>query len=151
MRGWLAGGLAHWLGRHLVAARPQVSPATSREAYVIMDALHTACNTKNAASLGKIEAWIAREKAEGKLGAGEEDAFARIIATARAGGWSEADREAVGFSQDQVGRGQLFDKEEGDARRSVGVEIAASRCPRATPLLGRLIEVEWVAYAQRRE
>ncbi len=85
-------------------------PATSREAYVIMDALHTACNTKNAGSLGKIEAWIAREKAEGKLGAGEEDAFARIIATARAGQWSEADGEAVRFSQDQVGRGRLFSK-----------------------------------------
>jgi hypothetical protein len=96
-------------------------PATSREAYVIMDALHTACNTKNAGSLGKIEAWIAREKVEGKLGAGEEDAFARIIATARAGRWSEADGEAVRFSQDQVGRGQLFGKEEGrDKRRAAG-------------------------------
>ena len=92
-------------------------PATSREAYVLMDALHTACNTKNAGSLDKIEAWIAREKAEGKLGAGEEDAFARIIATARAGGWSEADGEAVRFSQDQVGRGQLFGKEEGQGKR----------------------------------
>ncbi len=85
-------------------------PATSREAYVIMDALHTACNTKNAASLGKIETWIVREKADGKLGAGEEDAFARIIATARAGQWSDADSEAVRFSQDQVGRGRLFNK-----------------------------------------
>ncbi len=93
-------------------------PATSREAYVIMDALHTACNTKNSGSLDKIEAYIAREKAEGKLGAGEEEAFARIIATARAGGWSEADREAFRFSQDQVGRGQLFGEPDsrGDAR-----------------------------------
>ena len=93
-------------------------PATSREAYVIMDALHTACNTKNSGSLDKIEAYIAREKAEGKLGAAEEDAFARIIATARAGRWSEADREAFRFSQDQVGRGQLFDEPHGrgDAR-----------------------------------
>jgi len=88
-------------------------PATSREAYIIMDALHTACNTKNSGSLDKIEAWIAREKAEGILGADEEDAFARIIATARAGRWSEADGEAVHFSQDQVGRGQLFGKPEG--------------------------------------
>jgi hypothetical protein len=93
-------------------------PATSREAYVIMDALHTACNTKNSGSLDKIEAYIAREKAEGKLGAAEEDAFASIIATARAGRWSEADREAFRFSQDQVGRGQLFDESQGrgDAR-----------------------------------
>ena len=88
-------------------------PATSREAYIIMDALHTACNTKNSGSLDKIEAYIAREKAEGKLGAAEEDAFARIIATARAGRWSEADREAFRFSQDQVGRGQLFDEPHG--------------------------------------
>jgi len=95
-------------------------PATSREAYVIMDALHTACNTKNSGSLDKIEVYIAREKAEGKLGAAEEDVFARIIATARAGRWSEADREAFRFSQDQVGRGQLFDESlgSGDARAS---------------------------------
>jgi hypothetical protein len=91
-------------------------PATSREAYVIMDALYTACNTKNAGSLDKIEAWITREKAEGKLGAAEEDAFAGIIATARAGRWSEAQSEAFRFSQDQVGRGQLFDKPEGRGR-----------------------------------
>ena len=93
-------------------------PATSREAYIIMDALHTACNTKNSDSLDKIEAYIAREKAEGKLGAAEEDAFARIIATARASRWSEADREVFRFSQYQVGRGRLFDEPHGrgDAR-----------------------------------
>ncbi len=93
-------------------------PATSREAYLIMDAVHTACNTKNSGSLDKIEAYIAREKAEGKLGEAEEDAFAGIIATARAGRWSEAEQEAFHFSQDQVGRGQLFDEPHGrgDAR-----------------------------------
>jgi hypothetical protein len=91
-------------------------PATSREAYIIMDALHTACNTKNSASLAKIEAWIDRDKAGGKLGPGEEAAFASIIATAHAGGWSEADREAVRFSRDQVGRGQVFDDSEGHHR-----------------------------------
>jgi len=91
-------------------------PATSREGYILMDALHTACNTKNSASLDKIETWIARERAEGKVGVDEEGAFARIIATARAGRWSEADREAVRFSQDQVGRGQLFGNEEGHGK-----------------------------------
>ena len=94
----------------------QYPPATSREAYVIMDALHTACNTKNAGSLQKIEAWIARVKTEGKLSAGEDEVFARIIATARAGRWSEADGEAIRFSQDQVGRGRLFDNEEGPGK-----------------------------------
>ncbi len=100
-----------WAGR-------KYPPATSREAYIIMDALHTACNTKNSDSLDKIEAYIAREKAEGKLGAAEEDAFARIIATARASRWSEADREVFRFSQYQVGRGRLFDEPHGrgDAR-----------------------------------
>jgi hypothetical protein len=92
-------------------------PATSREAYVIMDALHTACNTKNSGSLDKIEAWIARQKAEGKLGADEDRAFTGIIAAARAGRWSEADQEAVRFSQDQVGRGRLFDDEERHGKR----------------------------------
>lgn len=92
--------------------------ATSREAYIIMDTLHTACNTKNAGSLDKIEAWIAREKTAGKIGPDEENVFARIIATARAGGWSEADGEAVRFSQDQVGRGRLFGKEEEQGKRS---------------------------------
>jgi len=93
-------------------------PATSREAYVIMDAVYTACNTKNSDSLDKIEAYIAREKAEGKLGTAEEEAFAGIIATARAGRWSEAQHEAFRFSQDQVGRGKLFDEPHGsgDAR-----------------------------------
>jgi hypothetical protein len=100
-------------------------PATSRESYVIMDALHTACNTKNTGSLAKIEAWIARQKTEGKLGADEDDAFARIIATARAGRWSEADREAVHFSQDQVGRGRLFD--ENDGRGKHGAAASGSR------------------------
>jgi hypothetical protein len=90
--------------------------ATSREAYEIMDHLHTACNTKNSVSLDKIEAWIAGLKAEGKLGADEGDAFARIIATARAGRWSEADGEAVHFSQDQVGRGKLFGAGQGKPR-----------------------------------
>ena len=80
-------------------------PATSREAYVIMDALHTACNTKNAGSLDKIEAWIAREKAAGKIGADEEGAFASIVSAARAGRWREADGEAIRFSQDQVRAG----------------------------------------------
>jgi hypothetical protein len=94
--------------------------ATSREAYVIMDALHTACNTKNSASLDKIEASIAREKADGILSEEEEGAFARIIAAARAGRWSEADGEAVRFSKDQVGRGQLFDKPEGSGHPHAG-------------------------------
>jgi hypothetical protein len=84
--------------------------ATSRQSYIIMDALHTACNTKNAASLQKIESSIAREKAEGKVGEREAETFARIIAAARAGRWSEADREAINFSKDQVGRGQLFEE-----------------------------------------
>ena len=74
-----------------------------------MDALHTACNTKNSGSLDKIEAYIAREKAEGKLGAAEEEAFARIIATAPPAAGARPSREAFRFSQDQVGRGQLFD------------------------------------------
>ena len=95
-------------------------PATSREAYIIMDAVHTACNTKNSSSLDKIEAYIAREKAKGKLGAAEEDAFTRIIATARAGRWSEAEREAFRFSQDQVGRGQLFDEPHGRGEARAG-------------------------------
>ncbi len=38
------------------------------------------------------------------------------IAIARSGRWSEADGEAVPFSQDQVGRGQLFGKEEGQGK-----------------------------------
>ena len=86
--------------------------ATSLEAYTLMEALYTACNTKNADSLKKIGQWVDRAKADGKLSDAERDAFARIIAMGRGGQWDEAAREAFRFSEDQVGRGRLFDRPE---------------------------------------
>ncbi len=90
-------------------------PATSLESYTLMEALYTACNTKNAGSLNKIEQRVNRAKEERSLSAAECDAFARIIAMGRNGQWREATREAFRFSQDQVGRGRLFDNPENHA------------------------------------
>ena len=96
-------------------------PATSREAYVIMDAAPHRLQHEKFRLAGQDRGLHRPRKGGGKLGAAEEDAFARIIATARAGRWSEADREAFRFSQDQVGRGQLFDEPHGrgDGRRPI--------------------------------
>src|SRR5208337_2484998 len=57
----------------------QYPPATSCESYTLMEALYTACNTKNADSINKIEQWVNRAAGEGKLGQAEQDAFTRII------------------------------------------------------------------------
>ncbi len=90
----------------------QYPPATSREAYTLMEALYTACNTKNADSLNKIEQWVNRAASEGKLGQAEQDAFARIIGMAKNGEWQDATKAVYKFSEDQVGQGQLFPKSE---------------------------------------
>ncbi len=90
----------------------QYPPATSIEAYTLMEALYTACNTKNAASLDKIEQWVNRDLDEGKIGPAEKDAFARIIGMAKSGNWQAATKAAFRFSQDQVGQGRLFPKSE---------------------------------------
>jgi hypothetical protein len=93
-----------WPGCHKYPA------ATSRESYVLMKALYTACNTKNVDSLSKIERWVDQAAREGKLGPAEQDAFAGIIGMAKNGQWQEATKETYRFSEDQVGRGKLFPK-----------------------------------------
>ncbi len=122
MAGWrnpqltkLVCALAVLLAVLCLVARPgcrKYPRATSLEAYTLMEALYTACNTKNADSLNKIGQWVDRAKAAGKLSDAERDAFARIIARGRGGHWGQAAREAFRFSEDQVGRGKLFGKPE---------------------------------------
>ena len=82
-----------------------------------MEALYTACNTKNSDSLTKIEQWVNKAFSEGKLGQAEKDAFGRIIDTAKGGDWRHATKAAYKFSLDQVGQGRVFPKSENHTPR----------------------------------
>jgi hypothetical protein len=100
----IALAVVWWRGRR------EYPPATSLEAYTLMEALNTACNTKNADSLTKIEDWVNQAFTEGKLGQAEKDAFGRIIGMAKDGDWRTATKAAYKFSLDQVGQGRVFPK-----------------------------------------
>jgi hypothetical protein len=106
----IALAVVWWRGRR------EYPPATSLEAYTLMEALYTACNTKNADSLTKTEDWVNKAFSEGKLGQAEKDAFGRIIGMAKSGEWRAATKAAYKFSLDQVGQGRVFPKSANQGR-----------------------------------
>ena len=106
----IALAVVWWRGRR------EYPPATSLEAYTLMEALYTACNTKNADSLTKTEDWVNKAFSEGKLGQAEKDAFGRIIGMANSGEWRAATKAAYKFSLDQVGQGRVFPKSANQGR-----------------------------------
>ncbi len=78
---------------------------TSSKSLELLKRLYVACNTRDAALLAKVAADIETLSGEGKLSAAEYDVFQTIIRDAQAGNWEKAERAALQFAQDQVGRG----------------------------------------------
>ena len=79
--------------------------ATSIASYGLMEALYTACNTKNRDYLSRVEGQVDQATKYGKLSTLEHDSFHRIIGMARAGEWAQAEQAAYQFADDQRGRG----------------------------------------------
>lgn len=80
-------------------------PVSSPESLTLVRRLYTACNTKDEARLAGVETRLAELSAEGKVTAEEKRKFEAIIAKARGGKWTDAEKMARKFAQDQLGRG----------------------------------------------
>jgi hypothetical protein len=78
--------------------------ATSRESLTQIKALYSACSARNPEWLGRVEQAVAQAADDGHLSAGEQQAFQRILATAKAGEWSAAQAASLQFAEDQVRR-----------------------------------------------
>lgn len=105
---WMLGALALLAIPFAVIWWPgcrQYPPVTSPEALKLMKLLYAACNTRDEARLARAEQELAELRRDGKLNPGEEKAFDKIIAMARAGDWTDAEAAAFKFAQDQVGVG----------------------------------------------
>lgn len=75
---------------------------TSQNSLHLVLALRTACNTKNADRLAKVEDVADRQFREGKVPEPEMSAIRDIIAVARAGKWETAEQRCLAFQRDQV-------------------------------------------------
>jgi hypothetical protein len=84
----------------------QYPPVSSQESLGLMKLLYSACNTKDAARLAKVEQGVETAAAEGKLSDGERKAFEKVIGMAKSGDWKTAENEAFKFAQDQMGQGK---------------------------------------------
>jgi hypothetical protein len=62
--------------------------ATSVASYGLMEALYTACNTRNSEWLAKVEKKVEQAAHQGKLSTSEQDSFRQIIGLAKAGDWA---------------------------------------------------------------
>lgn len=78
--------------------------ATSRESMELIKLLFVGCNMKDPARIQLVESRLEALKHEGGVTSGERKAYDRIIALTRASQWSEAERAALQFARDQVGR-----------------------------------------------
>jgi hypothetical protein len=85
---------------------------SSQESLYLMKLLYTACNTRDPARLAEVEKGVAKATQEGKLTPAEQEAFGRIIGTAKKGDWADAERAAFKFAQDQVGQGHPAPKDD---------------------------------------
>lgn len=79
--------------------------ASSVASYGFMEALYTACNTKNSEYLSKIQGQVDHAAKDGRLTPVECDCFHKIIDMAKAGEWTRAEQAAFQFADDQRGRG----------------------------------------------
>ncbi|MBA4062500.1 MAG: hypothetical protein C0501_02115 [Isosphaera sp.] len=105
---WLVGAAAVLAVPLVVIWWPgcrQYPPVTSRESLSLMRLLYAACNTRDEARLGRVEARLEQLTREGKMTPEERAGFDRIVAMARSGEWERAEREAFRFAEDQVGQG----------------------------------------------
>jgi hypothetical protein len=70
-----------------------------------MEALYTACNTRNPDWLARAEKRVDHAIQEDKLSLAEQEAFRQIIRWAKTGDWERAEKAAYQFADDQRGRG----------------------------------------------
>ncbi|MBM4073549.1 MAG: hypothetical protein FJ271_32200 [Planctomycetes bacterium] len=80
----------------------QYPEVTSAESLSLMKLLYNACNTRDLDKLSRVEQGIDRLASEGKMSAGEQDAFRAIIAIAKQGDWQRAQERSLRFARDQV-------------------------------------------------
>jgi hypothetical protein len=95
----LAAGLIWWPGCR------KYPTVTSKEALTLAKLLYTASNTKDPARLARAESDLSKLLQTGKVQEAEASSFRSIIALAKNGDWSRAERESFRFVEDQVGRG----------------------------------------------
>lgn len=75
---------------------------TSPEALQILRQLYTACNTRDDSRLMAVEKRVETAIQAGQLSSDEQKSIRSIIARARRGDWSGAEKESFRFAQDQV-------------------------------------------------
>ena len=104
---WLAGGgtllavpllLIWWPGCR------QYPAVTNKESLHLMEALYTACNTKDVKRPAAVEAGLAKLGRVGKLTPAEKAGFDGVVGKAKAGDWAAAEDAAFKFAEDQVGQ-----------------------------------------------
>ena len=83
----------------------QYPAVSSRESLALMRLVYSACNTKDPARLAQAERRLAELDRQGKVTPEEKAGFDRIIGTAKAGKWEDAEKASFKFAQDQVGQG----------------------------------------------
>jgi hypothetical protein len=102
----IAGGLLLILAWVWWPGFREYPAVTSKESLYLMKLLYTATNTRDQVQLGKVEQGVQQASREGKLTPKEQEAFAKIIGTAKKGDWQAATKAAFKFAQDQVGQGK---------------------------------------------
>lgn len=90
-------GMALALSALLGCGKPQAAPQNR----ALISALRTAVNTRNEEWLEKNAERVEEQRAAGKMGDEQYEAFQSIIAMAREGQWAQAEEETLAFLKAQ--------------------------------------------------
>jgi predicted component of type VI protein secretion system len=99
---WLCGVLAAGTLCLALVGCSKPPRATTPEAMHLIQLVYTATNTRNARRLENCRQHFQQLVAENKLGEAEQAEFDRILATAEAGQWEQAQQASLRLAEAQV-------------------------------------------------